>query len=86
MAPKQLTTTDAVIDFLGGEHLLADLFGLYPQAVAHWRNFEVFPASTYVPLKKLLRRRHRDAPDELWAMKKLVKDPPKVSRPSSATN
>lgn len=70
---NRIDTTVEVIDFLGGNVMVAGYLGTHPKAVANWRYFEFFPANTYLAIKTLLRRRGRSAPDELWAMKPLIR-------------
>jgi hypothetical protein len=70
-AMKRLATTIDVIEQLGGnDEVAAMLENTHYKAVANWRYFGIFPANTYVPLKKILRRRGYSAPDQLWNMKR----------------
>lgn len=66
---KNLTTTIDIIEQLGGNKEVAKLLGATEKAVANWRYFGVFPANTYLVLKKALKRQKCSAPDMLWNMK-----------------
>lgn len=71
---KRLKTTTEVIDFLGGDEAVAALFKKAPtlgdcKAVANWRYFGSFPASSYVVLVKALHRQDASAANVLWNMK-----------------
>jgi hypothetical protein len=68
---KKLATTIDVIEHLGGNNEVADMIeSTHPKAVANWRYFGIFPANTYLVLKKALRRHGYSAPDQLWNMKR----------------
>lgn len=66
---KKLTTTVDIIEALGGNKAVAAILGADPKAVSNWRYFGIFPANTYVALKRALKKAGYSAPDELWAMK-----------------
>jgi hypothetical protein len=68
---KKLATTIDVIEHLGGNNEVAHMIeNTHYKAVANWRYFGVFPANTYLVLKKELRKRGYTAPDQLWNMKR----------------
>jgi hypothetical protein len=68
---KKLATTIEVIDQLGGNMEVANMIeSTHHKAVANWRYFGIFPANTYLVLKKELRKRGYNAPDQLWNMKR----------------
>jgi hypothetical protein len=70
-AMKKLATTIEVIEHLGGnDEVAAMIENTHYKAVANWRYFGIFPANTYVVLKKELRKHRFSAPDELWNMKR----------------
>lgn len=69
----KLENTVDIIDYLGGNDRVANMLGTTAKAVANWRYSGMFPASTYVALRKALRRARANAPDALWAMKPLLK-------------
>jgi hypothetical protein len=66
---NHITSAAEVIQELGGEQNLAAMFDVHHKAVANWKYFGIFPASTYVTLKNMLKKRGKTAPDELWAMR-----------------
>jgi hypothetical protein len=66
---KHIDSTEDVIHALGGDQNVADILGVHRKAVSNWRYFKVFPASTYLVIKQLLKKRGKDAPDTLWAMR-----------------
>ena len=68
MKPINLNTTAAVLDFLGGDILVASWFDARPKAVSNWRYFGYFPAHTYLVLQAEIKARNGRAPNKLWAM------------------
>jgi hypothetical protein len=68
---KRLVNTIDIIDRLGGNEAVANLFNppAHYKAVANWRYFNIFPANTYLVLTKALNKRGFTAPDTLWNMK-----------------
>lgn len=66
---KKLTTTTEIIDQLGGNEAVATLLKAHGKAVANWRYFGIFPANTYLVLKRALKKHGYTAPDELWNMR-----------------
>ena len=65
---NKLNTTGEVLDFLGGDKIVALMLKAKPKAVSNWRYFGYFPAHTYLAIKDELTRRRRSAPNSLWAM------------------
>jgi hypothetical protein len=63
-----LTTTDAVIDALGGTVAVAQLTARFPQQVSQWRRHKVFPSTTYTEMMAALARIGQTAPPALWRM------------------
>jgi hypothetical protein len=66
---SHITTTDEVIHALGGDQNVSEILGVHRKAVSNWRYFGIFPAATYLVLKQMLKKRGKDAPDTLWAMR-----------------
>jgi hypothetical protein len=66
---QKLSTTDEVIDALGGNIPVAALTSATNKAVSNWRSYGTFPANTYVALTRALRAAKKTAPDSLWRMK-----------------
>lgn len=69
-AGEPFATTDAVIDFLGGNGPVGELVGAKPKAVSNWRNAARgrFPAETFLALQRALAARGRTASPGLWGM------------------
>ena len=63
-----LTTTDEVIDALGGNAKVAEIVSGTPNAVRNWRTRlrGKFPAETYVALSQALKHKRLSAPSDLW--------------------
>ena len=72
-----LSTTDEVIDALGGNVVVAAITETSSSAISNWRAAGKFPARTYLLLKAELKARNLVAPDYLWAMQMA---PPKQNR------
>ena len=69
MSKRAFTSTNQVIEALGGNAAVAALTGRWPGAVSNWRNLEHFPANTYVIMRDaLLALGHEAPPDWLWDM------------------
>jgi hypothetical protein len=68
MALEVLTSTEAVIEALGGNVPVAEITESKPNAVSNWRNFETFPSRTYVALIAALHADGKTAPASLWGM------------------
>lgn len=66
---KILTTTEAVINALGGNRPVAELLGVSGPAVSNWRAFGQFPADTYVAIQDILSKRRLKADPTLWPMR-----------------
>lgn len=67
---ETLTTTDAVMDALGGNLAVAELAGSNNKAVSNWRGpNKTFPSNTYVALTAALLAKGKTAPASLWGMK-----------------
>jgi hypothetical protein len=71
----KLKTTGDVLDYLGGDKAVAAMLDTTPKAVSNWRYFNVFPAHSYLVIKRELRDRGKKPPDELWAMTPLKRQP-----------
>lgn len=65
---SELTTTNEVIEALGGVASVARLTGRKYSAAHNWLSFETFPSDTYVVLIEALRSVGRTAPPSLWRM------------------
>jgi hypothetical protein len=65
----ELTTTEAVIDALGGNAAVRALTGSKAPAVSNWAKFETFPANTYLAMTEALKAIGKTAPASLWSMK-----------------
>jgi len=65
-----LSTTDDVIDALGGNAKCARRIGYEPKTVSAWRGWfrGRFPAETYVVLQRELATIGKTAPASLWGM------------------
>jgi hypothetical protein len=64
-----LSTTDVVIDALGGTTAVARLTGRKsPSAAANWRACRYFPPNTYLAMTMALAARGHSAPAWLWRM------------------
>ena len=70
----KLTTIDAVIAVMGGTAKCARALAAPYSAVSNWRRDGMFPANTYLAVKKYLRARNLTAPDNLWPMRDLQKE------------
>jgi len=69
MSKRALTSTNQVLEALGGNAAVAALTGRWPGAVSNWRSLEHFPANTYVIMRDaLLALGHEAPPDWLWDM------------------
>lgn len=62
----QLTSTNAVIEALGGNRPVARLTARNPKAVSNWRQFQTFPSDTFLALTAALDRKGHHAPSSLW--------------------
>jgi hypothetical protein len=72
MAESVRTEIASVIDALGGNSVIQDLFEVSPSAVSNWRAAGQFPATTYVAFQALLVDRTVKAPARLWGMRGFV--------------
>jgi hypothetical protein len=63
-----LSTTDDVIDALGGTGAVARLAGVGSSAVSNWRTWSNFPPRTFLKLTEALAERNLTAPSWLWDM------------------
>lgn len=69
---KKLRTPLEVVEQLGGIERVCELTEANPKQVWHWYGRAgMFPANTYVVMKRGLKRRNCYAPDHLWNMKGL---------------
>lgn len=64
----QLTSTQAVIDALGGVKAVAELTGRDYDAAWNWKKFPHFPPDTYLVLTGALESNGHTAPPSLWRM------------------
>lgn len=64
-----LSTTESVMDALGGNQAVAELTGSTPKAVWNWRAGKTFPSNTYIALTTALKAKGKSAPPSLWGMK-----------------
>jgi hypothetical protein len=69
----KLNNTVAIIDFLGGNEIVAEMLDAHPKAVANWRYSGLFPADTYLALQQAMKDNGISAPDRLWPMRRLMK-------------
>ena len=67
---RNLSTTSAVIDELGGNTAVARLLNIKAKRVSNWRGAQ-FPTHTYRGLLDALAKRGCTAPDRLWPMTKV---------------
>lgn len=65
---KELTTTKAVTDALGGYTALAGIVGSKPKAAENWKRFETFPPRYFLIMQSALNERGFTAPPSLWGM------------------
>lgn len=63
---SHLTTTNEVIDALGGLAIVAEITGRKTGAAWNWQKFETFPADTFLAMTTALAERGHDAPPSLW--------------------
>lgn len=63
-----LSTTNEVIEALGGVQAVADLTKRKYPAAQNWTRFPNFPPDTYRVMQDALRERGKSAPDSLWRM------------------
>jgi hypothetical protein len=63
-----LTTTDAVMDVLGGNPGVAKLTGRTPKAVSQWRGWDHFPPEFFCVMTDALAAIGYSAPRSLWRM------------------
>ncbi len=64
----ELTTTNAVMEALGGIAEVARLTSRTYNAAANWISFETFPPDTFVVMTDALRAKGKTAPASLWRM------------------
>ena len=63
-----LTTTNQVIDALGGVEAIASLTGRSYDAAWNWTRSDTFPANTFLVVTAALKERGLEAPPSLWRM------------------
>jgi hypothetical protein len=69
---KKLKSVKEVVEFLGGIHAVMEITNAnYKQAINWPGRANKFPAATYVPLQKVLKKKNATAPDSLWTMRGL---------------
>jgi hypothetical protein len=61
-----LTSTNEVIDALGGTRLAAQLMGYVQTAASNWRHRDHFPPNTYLAMTQALAAQGLNAPAWLW--------------------
>jgi hypothetical protein len=66
--PSELSTTDDVIDALGGIPAVMELTGSTYKAVFNWKGFSSFPSKTYLVMTDALVALGKTAPASLWGM------------------
>ena len=72
MSDMQLMTkTSTIINALGGTVAVAKMFKINPTTVSYWKSHNYFPANSYLMLKDVLAKRRIQAPDRLWAMRRM---------------
>jgi hypothetical protein len=76
MSEPPLTTTDAVIDALGGTQAAARLTGRRQSAASNWRHAGQFPPNTYLAMMTVLAAKGLFAPAWLWDMEARPPAPP----------
>lgn len=70
MGMETLETASAIIDELGGNLAVAELFkDGRAKTVWHWRKTNSFPSNTYLAIRDALLAKGKTAPDSLWGMK-----------------
>jgi hypothetical protein len=68
---RTLHSQQEVIDALGGINKFRDVLGANRKQAWHWTGRTgLFPAYTYPPIQKALRRRGLSAADELFAQRR----------------
>lgn len=65
---SQISSTNVLIDVLGGNQKVAAITGASAGSVSGWRSSKL-PAATYVLMQKKLRKMGLSAPDTLWSMR-----------------
>jgi hypothetical protein len=65
---RLLTSTQQVIEALGGIRAVADLMKVSSAAVYNWRSVGKFPANRMFEFQRVLEPKFKPAPD-LWQMK-----------------
>lgn len=64
----ELTSTERIINELGGVSAVASLTGTTYRAAHNWKAFDRFPPRTYIAITNALRDRGLSAPVSLWGM------------------
>lgn len=75
----ELTSTNAVIEALGGNPGVASITGRTAKAVSNWRGFDTFPSNTYVAMQRALKGLGKTAPDALWGMSSAAAEPERAA-------
>ena len=65
-----IRSADKVLDVLGGNKAVKELFGFVPSAIANWRALGRFPPETFLVFTVELSKRGLAATPELWRMRK----------------
>jgi DNA-binding transcriptional regulator YdaS (Cro superfamily) len=53
---------------LGGGSAVARVIGVSPSAVSNWQRLGRFPARTYLQIRRRLKAKGKNAPEQLWGM------------------
>ena len=69
---RELTSTEAVVEALGGIYATARITGVGYTAAANWKYRGVFPARYFLALRKALKKRGYTAPQSLWGIRELL--------------
>ncbi len=74
MTKPELSTSEEVIDALGGLDAVMTLTGAGYKRTSNWKAFGVFPSKFYVVMTEALRDSGKRAPASLWKMAEPVSD------------
>lgn len=64
----ELTTTEQVIEALGGLPKVMEMTGASYRRAFNWKSSETFPSNTYAVMTEALKARKLTAPITLWGM------------------
>lgn len=68
MVSNELTTTEQVIEVLGGLPKVMEMTGASYRRAFNWKSAETFPSNTYAVMTEALSARGLKAPHALWGM------------------